>query len=165
MRTVREEHRRSGAMRKKEPRRAKPTAGRRAKPTTGKTRAKPTAGKRRAWPTAGNANQRTATETRRSTMRNTLQRKVAAQPVPKHPRTDADVQQEQYELELGEVITTIPKIDFNEETVECKNLTEFHRTEGYRGDSRRGQRRNEETLGTQTFQTAQKQRLRKSRRL
>ena len=108
-----------------------------------------------------------------------------SQPVPKHPRTDADVQQGQYELKLGEV-STIPKIDFNMETVEYKNLS-FHRAEGHRGDSWRGQRRNEdplllegepvrilgkpstegfgeETLGTQTIQTAQKQRLRKSRR-
>ena len=46
-----------------------------------------------------------------------------SQPVPKHPRTDADVQQGQQELKLGEVITTIPKIDFNEETVEYKNLS------------------------------------------
>ena len=44
-----------------------------------------------------------------------------SQPVPKHPRTDADVQQEQHDLKLGEVITTIPTIDFNEETVENKN--------------------------------------------
>ena len=43
-----------------------------------------------------------------------------SQPVPKHPRTDADVQQGQQELKLGEVITTIPTIDFNEETVEYK---------------------------------------------
>ena len=46
-----------------------------------------------------------------------------SQPVPKHPRTEADVEQGQYELELGEVTTTIPKIDFNEETVEYKNLS------------------------------------------
>ena len=46
-----------------------------------------------------------------------------SQPVPEHPRTDADVQQEQYELKLGEVVTTIPKIDFNMETVEYKNLS------------------------------------------
>ena len=52
-----------------------------------------------------------------------------SQPVP-------DVQQEQYELKLGEVIMTIPKIDFNEEIVECKKI----------------------------IQTAQKQRPRKSRR-
>ena len=44
-----------------------------------------------------------------------------SQPVPKHPRTDADVQQGQYELNLDEGITTIPTIDFNEETVEYKN--------------------------------------------
>ena len=58
-----------------------------------------------------------------------------SQPVPKHPRTDADVQG-QYELKLDEVIKTIPKIDFNEETVEYKKI----------------------------FRTSQKQRLRKSRR-
>ena len=34
-----------------------------------------------------------------------------------------DVQQGQYELKLGEVITTTPTIDFNEETVEYKNLS------------------------------------------
>ena len=44
-----------------------------------------------------------------------------SQPGKKHPRTDADVWQGQQELKLGEVITTIPKIDFNEETVEYKN--------------------------------------------
>ena len=38
-----------------------------------------------------------------------------SKPVPKHPRTGADVQQGQYELKHGEVITTITKIDFNEE--------------------------------------------------
>ena len=42
------------------------------------------------------SNQRTATDTRRSTAR--VQQ--SSQPVPKHARTDADVQQEQ-----GEVIT------------------------------------------------------------
>ena len=50
-------------------RRAQPTAGRRAQPA---------ASKRRAWPTAGKASQRTTTETRRSTRRNTAQRKAAA---------------------------------------------------------------------------------------
>ena len=45
-----------------------------------------------------------------------------SQPVPKHPRTDADVQQGQYELKLGEVITTIPEIDFDEEIVEYKKI-------------------------------------------
>ena len=37
-------------------------------------------------------------------------------------RTDADVQQGQYELKLGEVITTIPEIDFDEEIVEYKKI-------------------------------------------
>ena len=59
-----------------------------------------------------------------------------SQPVPKHPRTDADVQQWQtygmairgkttifYKLKLGEVLTTIPTVDFNVETVEYKNLS------------------------------------------
>ena len=59
-----------------------------------------------------------------------------SQPVPKHPRTDADFQQGQaygtairgkttifYKLKLGEVLTTIPTIDFNVETVEYKNLS------------------------------------------
>ena len=59
-----------------------------------------------------------------------------SQPVPKYPRTDADVHQGQYELKLGEVITTITKIDFDEEIVEYKKI----------------------------IQTAQEQRLRKSRR-
>ena len=45
------------------------------------------------------------TETRRSTRRSTVQKKAAA--------SDADVQQGQ-----GELITTIPKIDFNDEIVE-----------------------------------------------
>ena len=58
-----------------------------------------------------------------------------SQPVPKHPRTGANVQQAQYELKLGEVIVTIPEIDFDEEIV-----------------------------GTQVIQTAQKQQFRKSRR-
>ena len=47
-----------------------------------------------------------------------------SQPVPKHPRTDADVQQGQYELKLGEVITTIPEIDFDEEIVEYKKIVQ-----------------------------------------
>ena len=38
-----------------------------------------------------------------------------------NPRTDADVQQGQHDLRLGEVRTTIPKIDFNEETVKYEN--------------------------------------------
>ena len=46
-----------------------------------------------------------------------------SQPVPKHPRTDADAQQGQNELKLAEVITTTPKIDFNMESVEYKNLS------------------------------------------
>ena len=37
-----------------------------------------------------------------------------SQPVPKHLRTDADVQQRQYELKHGEVIKTVPKIEFNQ---------------------------------------------------
>ena len=44
-----------------------------------------------------------------------------SQPVQKHRITDADVQQGQHELKLGEVFKTIPTIDFNVETVECKN--------------------------------------------
>ena len=63
------------------------------------------------------SNQRTATETRRNTRRNTAKYKekhstkqgCVSQPVPKRLSTDADVQQEQ-----GEVIMTIPKIDFNQ---------------------------------------------------
>ena len=62
--------------------------------------------------------------------------KSCSQPVPKHSRTDADVQQVQYELKFDEVIKTIPIIDFNEETVQYKKI----------------------------IHTAQKQRLRKSRR-
>ena len=50
-----------------------------------------------------------------------LTEESCSQPVPKHPRTDADVQQGQLELKLGEVITTIPTIVFNVETVENKN--------------------------------------------
>ena len=42
---------------------------------------------------------------------------------PKHPRTDAYVLEGQHELKLGHVITTIPKIDVNEETVEYRNLS------------------------------------------
>ena len=59
----------------------------------------------------------------RPTRRNTVQKKAAA--------SDTDVQQGQ-----GEVITTIPKIDFDEEIGEYRKI----------------------------IQTAQKQRLRKSRR-
>ena len=59
-----------------------------------------------------------------------------SQPVPKHPRADANVQQRQKELKLDEGIAKIPEIDFNEEIVEYKKI----------------------------IQTAQKQRLRKSRR-
>ena len=46
-----------------------------------------------------------------------------SQPVPKHSRTDADVQQVQYELKFDEVIKTIPNIDFNEETVQYKKIS------------------------------------------
>ena len=45
-----------------------------------------------------------------------------SQPVPKHPRTDADIQQGQYELKLDEVNKTFPKIDFNEGPVEHKEI-------------------------------------------
>ena len=66
--------------------------------------------------------------------------KSCSQPVPKHPRTDADVQQEPWELKLGEMITTIPKIDF-------------------RRGNRGVQGFDEETARKQqTTQTAQKQR-------
>ena len=104
-------------------RRAKPTAGRRAKPTAGKTRveptvgktrAEPTAGKTRAEPTAGKANQRTANRDKAKHEEKHSTKESCSQPVP-------DVQQGQYELKLGEVITTIPDISFNEETVEYKN--------------------------------------------
>ena len=44
-----------------------------------------------------------------------------SQPVQKHPRTGADVQEGQHELKLGEVVKTIPTIDFNVETVEYNN--------------------------------------------
>ena len=84
---------------------AKPTAGTRAKPTAGKTRAKPTAGK---------ANQRTANRDKAKYEEKHSTKESCSQPVP-------DVQQGQYELKLGEVITTIPAIYFNEETVEYKN--------------------------------------------
>ena len=46
-----------------------------------------------------------------------------SQPIPKHPKTDSDFQQGQHELKLGEVVTTLTKIDFKEETVEYKNLS------------------------------------------
>ena len=58
-----------------------------------------------------------------------------SQPVPKHLRTDADVQQGQYE-EARRSDHDYPKIDFDEEIVEYKKI----------------------------IQTAQEQRLRKSRR-
>ena len=101
-------------------RRAKPTAGRRAKPTAGKTRveptagktrAEPTAGKTRAEPTAGKANQRTANRDQAEHEEKHSRKESCSQPVP-------HVQQGQYELKLGEVITTITAISFNEETVE-----------------------------------------------
>ena len=38
------------------------------------------------------------------------------------PTRDADVQQGQYELKLDEVITTVPKIDFDEEIVEYEKI-------------------------------------------
>ena len=46
-----------------------------------------------------------------------------SQPVPKPPRTDADVQHGQCELKLGELITTIPAVDFNVGTVENLSFT------------------------------------------
>ena len=56
-------------------------------------------------------------------MRNTSQRKSEAS----HSRSIQEQMQmssrRQYELKLGEVITTIPNIDFNDETVEYKNLS------------------------------------------
>ena len=105
----------------------------------------------------------------------------SSQPVPNHPRTDADVQQGQSELKLGEVIATIPKIDLNEKSVEYKNRS-FTLQKEYRGNSQKSQRRSEDklllesrtsqelsgkcrlkdlakkNLGTHTVQTAQKQR-------
>ena len=48
-----------------------------------------------------------------------------SQPVPKHPRTDANVQQGsrgKKELKLEEGIAKIPEIDFNEEIVEYKRI-------------------------------------------
>ena len=62
----------------------------------------------------------------------TVQSKTAAT----HPTSDTDVQQGQVELKLDEEITTIPKIDFDEEIVEYDKV----------------------------IPTAQKQRFRKSRR-
>ena len=82
-------------------------------------RGKPTAVKRRAESMAGKTNQRTA-ETRGSTRRNTTG-ESCSQLVSKHLRTDADVQQGQRDLTLDEVITTIPKIDLDEEIVEKAN--------------------------------------------
>ena len=117
---------------------AKPTSGRGAKPTAGKTRAAPTARKRRAWPTAGKANQRTATETRRSTRRNTLQRKAAAS-------QSRSIQEPMQMSSLGEVWATIPTIDFNVETVKYKNQS-FTVQKGHRGDPQRDRRRNEDQL-------------------
>ena len=51
-----------------------------------------------------------------------------SQPVPKHPRNDAVVQHGKQmvwprRLRLGEVVTTIPTVGFNVETVEYKNLS------------------------------------------
>ena len=50
---------------------------------------------------------------------------AVSQPVPRHPRTDANVQQGQQgpkELKLEEGIAKIPEIDFNEEIVEYKRI-------------------------------------------
>ena len=45
----------------------------------------------------------------------------------KHTTEESSSQSEgQKELKLGEVITTIPKINFNEETVEYKNVSNFY---------------------------------------
>ena len=114
--------------------------------------------------------------------------KSCSQPVPKHPRTDAEVQEGQYERKLGEVFKTIPTIDFNVETVENKNLsftvqkdTEVILQRNQRGNERRSlvmsrrtsqnsreKRRLKDLVNKHseapTIQTAQKQRLRKSRR-
>ena len=96
VRGQREETRRSRAIDEKEPRRAKPTAGRREEQTTGK---------RKAQPKAGKASQRTTTETKYEEKHSTEE--SYSQPVPKRLRTDADVQQEERELKLDEGITTI----------------------------------------------------------
>ena len=77
----------------------------------------------RAQPTAGKANQRTTTEEKVKYDEKHITEESCSQPVPKHLRTDADVQREQYELKLGKVITTIPTTDFNVENVEYKNLS------------------------------------------
>ena len=69
------------------------------------------------------ANQRTTTETKAKNDEKHFTEESCSQPVPKHPRTDADVQQGQYKRKLGEVFKTIPTIDFNVETVENKNLS------------------------------------------
>ena len=74
----------------------------------------------RPQPTAGKANQRTATETRRSTMRSTSEGQL--QPAfPEASKNRCRCPAGQYELKLGKVVTTIPKIDFNIETVKYKN--------------------------------------------
>ena len=73
-------------------------------------RAKPRAGKTRAEPTAGKANQRTANRDKAKYEEKHTTEDGGSQPVP-------DVQQGQYELKLDEGIATIPKIDFDEETV------------------------------------------------
>ena len=69
------------------------------------------------------ANHRTATETKAKNDEKHFTEESCSQPVPKHPRTDADVQQWQYKRKLGEVFKTIPTMDFNVETVEYKNLS------------------------------------------
>ena len=73
----------------------------------------------------GRQGERTTTETRRSARRiarrNTLQRKTSASQSRSIQEPMQMFQQVQYELELGEVITTIPKIDLNMETVKYKD--------------------------------------------
>ena len=65
-------------------------------------------------PTAGKANQRTANGVKAKYEEKHATEESGSQPVP-------DVQQGQHELKFDEGIATIPKIDFNEETVEYKN--------------------------------------------
>ena len=95
------------------------------------------------------ANQRTATELRRSTRRSTristqyrvrLQQPIqpAMQMSSSNPSSQPapDVQQVQYALKLDEVITTVPKIDFDEEIVEYEKIIPTARKQRFRKSRR-----------------------------
>ena len=94
---------------------------------------------------AGKANQRTATEIRRSTRRSTQYSVRLQQPIQPAMRMSTsnpsiqpapDVQEGQCALTLDEVITTVPRIDFDEEIVEHEKIIPTAQNQRFRKSRR-----------------------------